>query len=1054
MRAIHKIERSPFHIKCKLNGHTVKLELDTGSSISIITENTINRIKSAVVHETRQKAIDYGNNAIAFIGETTLAINVEGTIKSHTFLVVKDDLSSLFGRDLCEKFNISVNMPTELASIRTVTKCSVFEKFWDFLSPNFKSDVKIRVNIKVDSDCKPLFFKPRSVPFRYRCLVKEELANLENAGIIKRLDHSDWACPVVAVLKPTGKIRLCGNYALTINKFTKTITYPMPTLDYVLGNIGDAKVFSRIDLQNAYLQLPLDEESKKYTVINTSEGLFQYNYLPFGISSASAIFQCFISQVLSGVPNTICYMDDVLVLTKTQNEHLDALDKVFTALQGAGVKLNSGKSCYFTSSVEYLGHVLSNEGARPNPLKVQAILEAPCPSNVKEVQSFVGLCTYYSRFIPNFSSAFAPLYALLKKDAKFAWDKKHQACFEIIKDLFRGTKILKLFDPNLETAIETDASNYGIAAVLLQKHNEAFMPVQFASKTLTSAQKNYATIDKEALAVMFGIERFREYLLGGKFQIRTDHKPLVKLLGRENAMPVNCSARLQRWNLRLSQYNYTIIHIPGESNYISDCLSRLPLAESKDDLEPTELVLLLRDLETHNVSAKEISVETQKDPMLTKIKHYIMHGFPTTVDETVRPFWKVKENLSLYNNCIMYGCRVVVPQRYRRKVLEILHVNHPGMSAMKGTARSLVWYPKIDDDIDNFIKSCSKCMANARIPKQTSKSEWPRPINKWSRLHIDHCFFQNEIILVVVCALTRYIEAEVVKSVNSKATIEMLDTIFSRNGLPSSIVSDNSSSFTSEEFQNYLAQKAIEHVKPAPYHPSSNGQAERSVGIIKNAMKKATGTVKERLRHVLLHYRNTPHSVTGVAPAVSLNGRVYVTEKERINPRYAPEKLHKKPVDITVFQVGDHVHALNLRQGPKWLAGFVKEKIGINMYKIYITRLDVVWTRHVEQLLPGNTQPRDDENKGNIYLEECLKDSLRKESELRERMQNENASGNVSVSDRNDCGDESRQRMPDTPIIQNESLQEIPNTEQPRRSGRQRRPVDRYVAGDKSYIAW
>jgi hypothetical protein len=433
----------------------------------------VRNIQGAKVYRTHQRAKDYGNNAIKFIGETTLNVKIRKAVKKHTFLVVENSLSPLFGRDLCKKFHVSVAMPTVYNTVDRVSKDEIFSKFEHFLSPSYKSCVKRQVKIQIDDECKkPLFYKPRSIPFRYRCLVKEELAKLESTGIITRLDHSEWACPIVPVLKPSGQIRICGNYALTINKFTKTITYPMPTIDYVLGNIGEARIFSRIDLQNAYLQLPLAEESKKYTVINTPEGLFQYNFLPFGISSASAIFQSFISQILSGVPQTICYMDDVLVLTRTYQEHVLVLEKVFEALQGAGVKINNDKCKYFTDSVEYLGHLFTSRGARPNPEKVRAILDAPCPSNVKEVQSFVGLCTYYSRFIPNFSSAFAPLYALLKKNVQFTWTKEHQACFETIKNLFRGDKILKLFNPNLETAIETDASSYGIAAVLLQKHDD------------------------------------------------------------------------------------------------------------------------------------------------------------------------------------------------------------------------------------------------------------------------------------------------------------------------------------------------------------------------------------------------------------------------------------------------------------------------------------------------------------------------------------------------------------------------------------------------------
>jgi hypothetical protein len=230
------------------------------------------------------------------------------------------------------------------------------------------------------------------------------------------------------------------------------------------------------------------------------------------------------------------------------------------------------------------------------------------------------------------------------------------------------------------------------------------------------------------------------------------------------------------------------------------------------------------------------------------------------------------------------------------------------------------------------------------------------------------------------------------------------------------------------------------------------------VGIVKNGLRKTTGSVRQRLNQVLLHYRNTPHSVTGVAPAISLNGRIYVTEKERINPRYEPERCPKNPSNITIFQVGDLVYALNLRDGPKWLAGTIQEKIGINMYKIHVSDLDVIWTRHVEQLLKRKTNGRDDDPKGNRFFEECLKESHQSESVIKESMPCTSASGNESVNVRNDCVDEPSAELPDsnenTPVGDTARQNTERNSYQPRRSTRQKRPVDRYIAGDNSYIAW
>ena len=244
----------------------------------------------------------------------------------------------------------------------------------------------------------------------------------------------------------------------------------MPTIDYVLSQMSDARVFSKIDLENAYLQIPLDASSRKLAVINTQEGLFQYNYLPFGTKSSSALCQCFITGELNGVQDAIVYQDYILLMSKNESEHLVLLDQVFSRLQSAGIKINAEKSKYFTDNVPYLGYIFSKEGVIPTKNKMDAVLKCPYPKNIKEVQSFIGMCNYYSSFIKNFSSLFSPLYKLLKKNAIFIWGDEQKRCVDKIKMEFSNAKMLKLFDPKLPTAVETDASLIGIGAVLSQKH--------------------------------------------------------------------------------------------------------------------------------------------------------------------------------------------------------------------------------------------------------------------------------------------------------------------------------------------------------------------------------------------------------------------------------------------------------------------------------------------------------------------------------------------------------------------------------------------------------
>ena len=242
------------------------------------------------------------------------------------------------------------------------------------------------------------------------------------------------------------------------------------------------------------MQLPLDDESKQYAVINTVDGLYQCQFLPYGMTASSGVFQSFITKTLHNIPNLIIYQDDMLILTHDHNSHVKVLRQVLTTLKNAGIKLNIKKCKFFVDSVQYLGHIFDKSGVRPNPDKTRCILEAPAPQNVKQVQAFVCLCNYYSRFIPNFATVMKLLYSLLEKNCTFVWNKPQQDAFESVKNLFKSNSILQHYDPQAQLMLETDAYAYGIGAVLMQRHNahSDWLPVQFASRTLNAAERNYS----------------------------------------------------------------------------------------------------------------------------------------------------------------------------------------------------------------------------------------------------------------------------------------------------------------------------------------------------------------------------------------------------------------------------------------------------------------------------------------------------------------------------------------------------------------------------------
>ena len=842
-------------------------------------------------------------------------------------------------------------------------------------------------------------------------------------------------------------------------------TVSFTVVEDVLGLVGNAKVFSKIDLETAYLQLPLDENSKNYTTINTCEGLYRYNYLPFGISSSPGIFQSFISRVLANVNNVIIYQDDILIMTANKSEHDVVLDNVLNTLYKAGIKIKLSKCSFYTDSVQYLGHVFSSDGVRPNAEKLSAIIDAPTPTTVKQVQSFVGLCTFYSRFINRFSDVMAPFYSLLRKDSKFVWGTEQINNFKYIKNVFKSDKVLKLFDSKLETSIETDASSYGIAAVLMQKHIDGWHPVQFASRTLHASEVNYSQIEREALSVLFGCERFRQFLLGTKFVIKNDHKPLLKLLNSNSGLNTNCSARLQRWKLRLSQFNYEFCYIKGEDNVNSDFFSRHPLKDNVDHMEPYELIFVIDSLQETPVTFNDIVKFTNADKNLCKLKQYIKFGFPNEVDTEISCFKGFDSELSIMKDCIMFRNRVLIPEKLRKRVLVMFHEGHPGIVRMKSVCRSLIWYPGIDEDINNIVKSCKQCISVRAKPPQNSTVSWPEPYKKWSRIHIDHFFFQNVVLLIVIDAYTKYIECEVVSSINSAVTIETLRSIFSRNGLPDTLVSDNALSFKSFEFKQFLLDNGIEHMTPPPYCPYGNGQVERAVRTFKDLLKKNSnvGNFQFRLSNALLYYRNTPCTVTNVAPSIALNGRVYVTVKEKINPHFVPNVSKNK--NIIVFNIGDNVLALNCQSGPKWYNARIVEKIAVNMYNVYVNELDTTWRRHAQQLLPFTTNIptlsndcTSNVNRGNVINSSLSPANNHDNPKDAGVINDEKSNSDIeekAIPSVTDFSDNTKKDFSDSSIVvpvvdNNDCTVETLNTDHVlRRSTRITKPIERFIPGTK-----
>ena len=526
-------------------------------------------------------------------------------------------------------------------------------------------------------------------------------------------------------------------------------------------------------------------------------------------------------------------------------------------------------------------------------------------------------------------------------------------------------------DPQSEVILSCDASPCGVGAVLSHKEAEGEKPIVFASRSLSSTEPKYAQLDKEGLAIIYGVKKFHDYIFGKKFTITSEHKPLQHLFAENWPISQLASARIQCWALSLSAYEYTIAYKSGDQHANADSLSRLPLPEQPAQIEqPADIVLLLETLQASPMTANNIRRWTDKDPQLSRIRNLVQHGWKDGEEDMMKPFNRRSEELSVQDGCVLWECRVVVPIAGQVQVLKQLHDGHPGVSRMKSIARSLVWWPGIDKAIESEVEKCDQCQLHQKTPSLALLHPWEWPNPPWSRVHIDHAGpFQGKLFLILVDAHSMWLEVMTVPSTSSEVTLQKLRVIFSTRGLPEVLVSDNASCFTSNEFREFMSRNGIRHITSAPYHPASNGLAERSIQTFKEAMKNAKGTdIETQLSRFLFHYRNTPHTTTGHTPAELLLGHKPRSHLTLMQPNLATRVRNKVQGQVAAhyqhtkerhFQIEDPVFAKNFgNPGIAWIPGIISEVKGPLTFHIELNDGCII-RRHIDHIRSRTSSSKD-----------------------------------------------------------------------------------------------
>ncbi|XP_055585263.1 uncharacterized protein K02A2.6-like [Uranotaenia lowii] len=765
----------------------------------------------------------------------------------------------------------------------------------------------VEIKLTIDEKVPPKRISYLRIPSPMEQKVDQKILEMLRCDIIEPVEGTtEWISPMVVVPKGKDDVRLCINMRYP-NTAIQREYYPLPVIDTFLNKLRGSVCFSKLDITSAFHHIELHPDSRNITTFMTGRGLMRFKRLFFGINCAPEIFQRVMTQMLAGIDGVIVYIDDIVVTGRTSQEHNTRLKQVLKVLRLNNALLNDKKCVYGVNEIEILGFKVNAAGISPSDEKISAIKNFRKPETKEEMRSFLGLINFVGHFIPRLSARSEPLRKFIRGEVESFGKEQCDAFDDLRNDL--TVKVLKLgfFNPVDAIEIYVDASPSGLGAVLVQRGKDG-MPriICFASKGLTMCEKVYPQTQREALAVVWAVEKFYLYVYGMHFTLYTDHKTLEYIYGGKHQNGRRACTRAESWALRLQPYTFTVKHIPGHMN-ISDILSRLcPNGEAAFD-EESEHFLFAAGEGLSAISLEEIRNETKKDGALMAVVDALKTGnWPTNL---IR-YEAFKRELGIMEGILIRDERIVLPQSLRSKALDIAHRGHPGVVAMRKILREKVWWPCMDKDVTNRVHECAGCAAVSSQfpPEPMTRKEIPdRP---WQDIAID--FFTAKecgTFRVVVDYFSRFLRVVEMKSTDAAHTKSALQTLFDEYSYPESIRSDNGPPFTSQEFANYCTERNIRLIHTIPYWPQMNGMVERQNQGLLRALQIAKATHKDwrkALKEYIQMYNSTPHTVTGKAPSELMNGRPikdflpsirtdpYFYREEAVRERDAVEKLKGK----------------------------------------------------------------------------------------------------------------------------------------------------------------
>ena len=747
-----------------------------------------------------------------------------------------------------------------------------------------------------------------------KSVISKKVEDLLKNGLIRKSESlHGFASPTVLPPKKNelGEIvdwRMCGDYR-ELNLITLTDPYPLPTPEEIFDCLGGARYFSILDLRQGFHQIPIEPTHCHRTAFWGGSDLYEWIYMPFGVKNAPAKFQRVMDEVLKGIHFARCYIDDVIIFSTSFEDHLKHVGEVLRTLRKAGLKCHPGKSTFAVQEVLYLGHWIKPNTLMPFAAKVEAIDKMPPPTNVSELRTFLGLASYYRKFIPNFSTKAYPLNQLLRNDVPWAWGERETAAMSALKSALKSEPILRMPDHSLPFILYTDWSQRGLGAVLAQKEketNEEFV-VAYASRSNNRSEGNYSSYHGELLAVVWAVQHFRPYLYGVHFSLVTDHQPLSWIMKTDKL-----TGKLARWTCILQEYDFTVVHRPGADNSNADALSRNPLTTvadltsarmDNDSSLPAAFVfatmaakVISNTLVNDEAMESEAPIGGGRKDIWNDIEviNFIQTGVLPEDLGSQRRIQSRAATYSFYKGRLIHhfpdGTQKVVPDVPERlPLIRNLHrrCGHYGQKRTLSLLSHMYWWPGMSLDVKEAVRSCEICdvVKSGLVHSEPSKLQslpimgmfyrWsldlagPLPISKRG----------NRFVLVMIEHFSKWIELVVLPRKESSLVADaFLQRVLTLYGAPAEVLTDQGTEFAGQ-FQSLCDVALIDHRRTSRDHPQADGLAERMVQTVKFSLRKYALEISkskwdDQVPWIAMGYRFSAHaSLGGLSPYELLFGR-------------------------------------------------------------------------------------------------------------------------------------------------------------------------------------